>query len=108
MLLRKVSFSLLICIVHCVSGADKRPHIIHILADDLGWGELGYHNPEAGSDIKTPNIDSLVRGGLELDRLYAEKICSPSRSSLQSGRLGIHVNVQNVFPEGTQWYRYAP
>ncbi|CAE7691967.1 Arsb, partial [Symbiodinium microadriaticum] len=99
MALWKAIFSISLVIVQCTNAASKRPHIIHILADDLGWGELGYHNPEAGTDIKTPNIDNLVRGGLELDRLYAEKICSPSRSSLQSGRLGIHVNVQNVFPE---------
>lgn len=70
----------------------SKPHIIHILADDLGWGELGYHNQEAGDDIRTPNIDALVSEGLELDRLYAEKICSPSRCALQTGRFGIHGN----------------
>ena len=77
------------------------PHIVHILMDDLGWAEVGYHNKvaRAAGDIKTPNLDKLVEGGLELDRFYTEKICSPSRSSLQSGRFGIHVNVQNVFPE---------
>mmetsp|Transcript_526 Transcript_526/g.1233 ORF Transcript_526/g.1233 Transcript_526/m.1233 type:complete len:602 (-) Transcript_526:288-2093(-) len=78
----------------------RKPHIIHILADDLGWGELGYHNVEAGDDIQTPVIDALIKSeALELDRYYGEKICSPARSSLQTGRLGIHVNVQNVFPE---------
>lgn len=60
---------------------------------------MGYHNLEAGDDIKTPNIDRLVANGLELNRMYADRICSPSRSSLQTGRLPIHVNVQNVFPE---------
>eukprot|EP00605_Chrysophyceae_sp_TOSAG23-4_P001295 GSChrysophyteH1.ASY1.ANO1.1409.1 assembled CDS len=79
----------------------QQPHIIHILADDLGWAEVGFHNTEAKKmgDVQTPNIDELVSGGLELDRFYTEKICSPSRSSFLSGRHGIHVNQQNVFPE---------
>jgi arylsulfatase A-like enzyme len=83
------------------SARSTRPHIIHILADDIGWAEVGYHNPVAklSGDIRTPNIDALVTKGLELDRFYAEKICSPTRSSLQTGRFGIHVNVQNVFPD---------
>lgn len=79
----------------------KQPHIIHILADDLGWAEVGYHNEEArlAGDIKTPNIDKLARTGLQLDRFYSEKICSPTRSAMLSGRFGIHVNQQNVVPE---------
>lgn len=50
-------------------------------------------------DIQTPNIDALAASGLELDRFYAEKICSPTRSAMLSGRFGIHVNQQNVVPE---------
>ena len=41
-----------------------RPNIVFILADDLGWNDVGYHD----SEIKTPNIDSLVEDGLNLDR----------------------------------------
>eukprot|EP00606_Chrysophyceae_sp_TOSAG23-5_P000042 GSChrysophyteH2.ASY1.ANO1.1310.1 assembled CDS len=84
------------------TAASRRPQVIlHILADDLGWAELGYHNEEAriAGDVVTPNIDRLASEGLELDRFYTEKICSPSRSSLLSGRHGIHVNQQNVYPE---------
>eukprot|EP00929_Paragymnodinium_shiwhaense_P002626 TRINITY_DN102929_c0_g1_i1.p1 TRINITY_DN102929_c0_g1~~TRINITY_DN102929_c0_g1_i1.p1 ORF type:complete len:576 (-),score=62.06 TRINITY_DN102929_c0_g1_i1:124-1851(-) len=81
----------------------KPPHIIHILADDYGWADVGYHRSSGGngshSDVQTPNIDALARGGIELDRFYIHKICSPSRCSLQTGRAPIHVNVQNVAPE---------
>lgn len=93
------------CLQETISLIDKKPstkpHIIHIIADDLGWAELGYHNTLARSlgQIKTPVIDDLIKNeALELDRFYAEKICSPSRSSFQTGRLGIHVNTQNVAP----------
>jgi arylsulfatase A-like enzyme len=53
--------------------------IVHIIADDLGWAEVGYHNKLARDvgDIRTPNLDLLAATGLELDRFYTEKICSP-------------------------------
>ncbi len=60
----------------------SNPNIIIILADDLGWGDVGYH----GSTIKTPNIDKLSREGIELDRYYVAPICSPSRAGLLTGR----------------------
>jgi arylsulfatase B len=78
-----------------------KPHIIHILADDLGWAEVGYHRSQADkADVSTPNLDMLVGSeALELTRHYVHKICSPSRCALQTGRAPIHVNVQNVAPE---------
>ena len=44
--------------------SGDRPNILFILADDLGWGDVGYH----GSGIRTPNTDRLVETGVELDR----------------------------------------
>src|SRR5262245_28383951 len=44
-----------------------RPHIVYILADDLGWKDVGFH----GSDIRTPNIDELAKGGARLEQFYA-------------------------------------
>jgi len=98
LLLFVISF---LCLQLTTLNAAKPPHIVHILVDDLGWAEVGYHNKEAraAGDIKTPNIDSLAKNGLQLDRFYTEKICSPSRSALLTGRFGIHVNQQNVVPE---------
>eukprot|EP00434_Breviolum_minutum_P013270 symbB.v1.2.011690.t1/scaffold787.1/size162597/1 len=82
-----------------VVGAVTKPHIIHILADDLGWSEVGYHRDPADHDVQTPNIDSLARSGIELDRFYSFQFCSPARSAIQTGRNPVHVNVQNVPPE---------
>ena len=50
-----------------VDGADK-PNIVIILADDLGWADVSYH----GGKIKTPHIDSLVKEGVELDRIRGQ------------------------------------
>jgi len=73
------------------------PHIVHIVIDDFGWDQVGYHSNS--DEVITPNIDKLVREGVDLDRHYVHKICSPSRVALQSGRSPIHSNVQNVHPE---------
>lgn len=76
-LLSIVSLALGFC-----SKAEKNPNVVIIMADDLGWGDVGYH----GSTIKTPNIDRLARDGIELDRYYAAPISSPSRAGLMTGR----------------------
>jgi len=62
-----------------------------LLADDLGHYDVHWNNP----DISTPNLEALVKDGALLDRHYVYKYCSPTRSSLLSGRLPIHVNEDN-------------
>ena len=71
-----------------VSGAElfaapaKKPNIVILVADDLGWNDVGYH----GSDIRTPAIDRLAKTGVQLDRFYVCPICSPTRAGLLTGR----------------------
>jgi arylsulfatase A-like enzyme len=59
-----------------------RPHIVYILADDLGRKDVGFH----GSDIKTPNLDKLAETGARLEQFYAQPMCTPSRAALMTGR----------------------
>ena len=74
---------------------DSKPHIVFVLVDDWGWANVGYHRDPPTKEVDTPNIDSLVKDGLELNQNYVFQFCSPSRSSLISGRLPIHVNDKN-------------
>jgi arylsulfatase A-like enzyme len=60
----------------------RRPNIVFILADDLGWADIGYH----GSQIRTPHLDRLAAEGLRLNRHYVYPTCSPTRVALLSGR----------------------
>jgi arylsulfatase A-like enzyme len=76
----------------------SQPHLFLVLADDYGWANAGWHRPANYSEVQTPNLDALVRSGIELERHYAFKYCSPSRSALQSGRNPTHVNVNNYLP----------
>jgi arylsulfatase A-like enzyme len=67
-----------------------KPNIVFILADDLGWKDVGYH----GGDIKTPNIDKLASEGTRLDQFYVQPVCSPTRSSLMTGRYPMRYGLQ--------------
>ncbi len=69
-----------------------RPHILYILADDLGWKDVGFH----GSDIRTPNLDRLARQGARLEQLYAQPMCTPSRAALMTGRYPHRYGLQTL------------
>ena len=92
-----------VAVVESVVAAAKPKVILHIMADDLGWANVGFHNEvgRSAAEVVTPNIDRLVGEGLELERMYTEKVCAPSRASLLSGRFGIHSNVQIKISEQT-------
>ena len=68
------------------------PNVVLIVADDLGWGDVGYH----GSEIDTPNLDALARNGVQLDRFYTAPICTPTRAAIVTGRSPIHFGLNSV------------
>ena len=80
------------------TATGTKPHIVFMMVDDWGWANVGYHRDPPTKEVVTPNIDALVKEGLELDQHYAFQVCSPSRSSFLSGRLPIHVNDENIDP----------
>lgn len=83
-----------------LSAETGAPHIVVILADDLGWNDVGYH----GSEIRTPHIDRLAAEGLELDRFYSQPSCSPTRAAVLTGKspqsLGIFSPLSKLNPKG--------
>lgn len=75
----------------------KKPNIVYIVADDLGWKDVGFH----GSDIKTPNIDKLAETGPRLEQFYAQPMCTPTRAVLMAGRYPFRYGLQTaVIPSG--------
>ena len=68
--------------IDSVAANAGPPNIVHIVADDLGWNDVGFH----GSEIKTPILDALALESVVLDRFYVTPICSPTRAGLLTGR----------------------
>jgi arylsulfatase A-like enzyme len=86
------------------AAEPSRPNILVIVADDLGWGDVGWH----GGFGKTPHMDRLVREGVELDRHYVQPVCTPTRTALMTGcypgRFGpqaIHPSNLRALPPGS-------
>lgn len=76
--------SFLFCLAIGTATAAERPHIIFVMADDMGWGQTGYRNHPV---LKTPNLDAMASGGLRFERFYAGcPVCSPTRASVLTGR----------------------
>ena len=66
-----------------------RPNILFILADDLGWADVGFHH----GNVPTPNLDKLAAEGLELTQHYVCPVCSPTRAAFLSGRYATRFGV---------------
>lgn len=64
--------------------------MLFILADDLGWGDVGFH----GSQIKTPTLDALAAAGARLEHFYVQPVCSPTRAALLTGRYPMRHGLQ--------------
>ncbi|TQV96651.1 hypothetical protein V2A60_002963 [Cordyceps javanica] len=90
-----------------------KPNIVLILADNLGWGELGCYGGGALRGAATPRIDQFAREGLLLQNFNVESDCVPTRSALMTGRhpirTGCRQSVPAGFPQGlTAWERTLP
>ncbi len=74
----------------------SRPSIVFIMADDLGYGDLGYYGQQR---IRTPNIDRLAEEGMRFTQAYAgATVCAPSRCSLMTGMHGGHCRIRDNIP----------
>src|SRR5215218_9096830 len=73
-------------------AADRPPNIVFILADDLGYGEVGCYGQRV---IRTPHIDRLAAEGMKFTRCYAgANVCAPSRCALMTGRHTGHTPIR--------------
>ncbi len=84
---------------HQTSVSPKKPNILFILADDLGYGDLtcfGSH------EIETPNLDALASTGIQLRNFYASSaVCTPSRAAILSGKYPIRFDIRHHFRDET-------
>ncbi|KAH9499682.1 hypothetical protein Btru_074420 [Bulinus truncatus] len=92
---RDMGMLLLLYLVLTVSvciAKPPSPHLVFIVADDLGWNDVGYHNP----DIISPTIDYLAQSGIILNQSYVQPLCSPSRSAFLTGVYPFRLGTQHL------------
>lgn len=74
-----------------LAGEKRPPNVVLIVADDLGWGDVGFNGRK---DWPTPNLDRLAKKGVKFNRWYtAAVVCAPSRAALLTGKYTIHNGV---------------
>jgi arylsulfatase len=78
----------------------KRPNIIYILADDVGWGELGWQGGGKHRGTPTPELDKMAFDGMRLWSAYAEPSCTPSRIAINTGRHPVRTGLLSVLWPG--------
>jgi hypothetical protein len=80
------------------NGKAKRPNIIFILADDLGWSELGCYGNRFN---ETPHLDRLAQSGMRFTQAYAcAPVCSPYRAGLMTGQYPLRVGITDYYCRG--------
>src|SRR4051812_47579256 len=84
------------CLLLCASAiaAPKKPNIVLILADDLGYECIGANG---GTSYKTPQIDKLAETGVRFEHCYAQPVCTPSRLQLMTGIYNVRNYVEFGF-----------
>lgn len=74
-----------------IAPPEEAPNIVLIVADDLGWRDVGYNF----SEIRTPTIDRLAATGITLNRFYVQPSCSPTRAALMTGKSPMRLGILN-------------
>ena len=86
-------FTTLLLAFNLARGAETKPNIVIFLADDAGWGDYGH---SGNTQVATPHIDSIARGGVSLDRFFVCPVCSPTRAEMLTGRYHPRGGVRGV------------
>jgi arylsulfatase len=78
----------------------KKPNIIYVLADDVGWGELGWQGGGKHRGTPTPQLDTMAEEGMRFWSAYAEPSCTPSRIAINTGRHPVRTGQLSVLWPG--------
>jgi arylsulfatase A-like enzyme len=85
---------------HDAAADAPRPNIVFLLADDLGYADVGFMGSK---EMRTPNVDKLAKGGAILTAHYVQPVCSPTRAALMTGRYATHTGVYTIVRPHAKW-----
>jgi len=88
-----ISYLLGAALASAAAYAAEKPNIVHVVADDLGWKDVGFNGC---TDIKTPHLDKLAAEGAKLSQFYAQPMCTPTRAALMTGRYPFRYGLQTA------------
>ena len=113
------SFVIAICVILILFNTSRKivpPNVVMIIADDLGWSQLGCYG---STFYKTPNIDKLAKSGIKFTNAYsAASICSPTRAAIMTGKYPARLDLTDFIPGNNpkneplltpqDWQKYLP
>ena len=79
----------------------ERPNVVLMLADNLGFGDIGAYGGGAVLGTPTPSLDALAAEGLMLTQFFVEPGCTPSRAGLMTGRYSVRSGLNSIIVAGT-------
>lgn len=92
---------LLVCVAAVGANAQKKPNVVIMLSDNVGYGDVGAYGAGEVRGMPTPRIDSIAASGLRLTQYLVESACTPSRAALMSGRYSQRLGLSSVIVGGT-------
>ena len=102
---RNIRFGLLVTlasvIIEPASAQQQKPNILFVLADNIGYGDIGVYGGGELRGAPTPRIDQLAAEGLRLTQFLVEPACTPSRAALMTARYSIRSGLSLVAVEGS-------
>jgi arylsulfatase A len=90
--MKRFLFTMSLAGILSITNGQQKPNIIFIMADDLGYGELGCYGQQK---IKTPNIDKMAKEGMRFTQYYATTLCASTRCSFITGLSGAHAMIRD-------------
>src|SRR5262249_18063681 len=99
--LHKPVFAAIVCLVSATTAlaADKKPNVLFIMGDDIGWVQIGAYPPGMMSG-KTPNLDKLASQGMLFTDYYAEASCTAGRANFITGEIPLRTGMTTVGQAG--------
>ncbi len=99
--MKRTLMTLLLIALASAASAQDKPNVVIMLADNVGYGDIGAYGAGEVRGMPTPRIDEIADGGLRLTQYLVEPACTPSRAALMTGRYSVRSGLSSVIVGGT-------